>query len=303
MNLRLNMQIRNLITVLLTLVLTACAATDSGRRDVIPRQLAEDLANGQFVLDMPDGFPAFEWPDGVTVEGSLNRGFSSQAILRSELPEEALEQALKAAFLESGWVELEQFSGRVAAGFVTNTGPNFQGFPRNQLCHDRYGILSINPRGQQGIYNRLGLDWNRNATGPGQMNCEQQNQQRQGQQGFFNPARQDLNRYMPILELPPADRGASFRFGGQGMGGSGGDLTARSPLVIDWSLRRIINWFAGQLEEQDWERDARWTGEDSAGSTWRSVTEDDIPLTGLLDITHVEEDTYQLRFRVSYKGR
>lgn len=282
--------------------LAACATPDSVPRDSIPRQLAEDLANGQVSLDLPSGFPEFSMPDGVTVAGSLDRGFSSQVILRAELPEDEFEQLVKSAFLERDWIELESLSNRGAAGFVTNVGPGFPGLPRNQICHDRYGILSFNPRGPEGVYNRLGLDWNRNAIGPGQMNCEQQNQQRQGQR-MMVPFRQDLGQYMPILELPAADSGARFQPFGGGMGGSGGDLTARSPLVIDWSLRRILGWFDDQLEAQGWERDARWVGDNSAGSTWSSTTEDDSPLSGLLDITHVEEDAYQLRFRISLRGR
>ena len=282
--------------------LAACATPESVPRDTIPRQLAEDLANGQLSLDLPSGFPEFTMPDGVSVAGSLDRGFSSQVILRAELEEEELEQAVRSAFLDDGWVELEPFPNRGATGFITNVGPGFPGLPRNQLCHDRYGILNLSRRAAEGIYNRLSLDWNRNAIGPGQMNCEQQNQQRRGQQAMM-PIRQDLGQYMPILELPAADSGARFQPFGGGMGGSGGDLTARSPLVIDWPLRRILRWFEDQLEAQGWERDARWVGDDSAGSTWSSMTEDDSPLSGLLDITHVEQDAYQLRFRISLRGR
>lgn len=283
--------------------LVACSATTPGTGDMVPRELAEDLTGGQVYLGMPEGFPEFNLPEGVDVAGSLDQNSRIQVILRSELDPETFEQSVREELLGRGWTELvsprppnRQF------GFVPNNIPAGFQFPR-QLCHDRYGNISVNARGEAGIYHRLSLDWNRNSFGQ-QLSCEEQNQQRQGQ---FNPVMRTqfgLNQYLPVLELPEEDRGSRFRPSfGSGTSGSGDALTARSPLVIDWSMDEIIRWFSGQLMEQGWEQDAGWTGDTSAGSTWLKTVEDSTRLTGLLDIVREEENTYQLRFRLAFNGR
>lgn len=294
-----------LLLIPFVLGLAACATPGPAQREVISRQLAGDLAGGQVFLDIPAGFPEFDMPAGVTVEGSLDRNFGILVILRSELPTEELTAAVKAAFLPGGWIELDPFPfQQQRTGFITDLPPNFPGAPSNQLCHDRFGTLSYSPRGQQGIYNRLGLDWNRTSAGPGQLSCEQQNLQRQGQQARFNPLRMGLQQYLPVLELPQEDRGSRFQpFFGGGTSADGNSVSTSAPLELDWDLADISDWFAGQLREQGWQEDASWEGSETGGSTWTRTTEDGTALSGLLDILHVEENSWQLRFRLAVRGR
>lgn len=299
------MQTRNrlpLNPLLLSLVLAACAVQEPVVRDSIPRQLAEDLANGQITLDFPEGFPEFAMPEDISVQGSLDRGFNMTLVLRSELSEDVMEENIRAELARAGWTELETPSFQPRGGFVGNLSP-IQARPSpSQLCHDRYGNMSIGPRNRQGIYNRLGLDWNYNANAP-RMTCAQQNEQRQGMV-IPRIAARDLNQYMPVLELPEEDRSSRFRpYFGSGTSGSGDALTTSSPLALDWDLDEINRWFADQLEDQGWEHDVSWTGENSAGSTWSKVADDETELAGLLDIIHADGDNYQLRFRLSYKAQ
>ncbi|MDT8364684.1 MAG: hypothetical protein RQ714_08600 [Nitrosomonas sp.] len=300
------MQTRNLMPLLLTSIVAACAVQEPALplRDTVPRQLAEDLASGQIYLDFPDGFPDFTMPDDIIVEGSLDRGFSMILILKSELSTDIMEESIRVELARSGWSELETRSVQLRGGFVRNMTTMPSRLFRNQLCHDSYGLISIGPRNRQGIYNRVGLDWNYSANANvnnTRMPCAQQNEQRQNASAGFNPMA-GLNEHMPILVLPEEDRGSRFRPSfGSGISGSGNAYTTSSPLTLDWNMAEINRWFAGQLENQDWEQDASWTGEGTAGSTWRKLTSDDSELAGLLDIIHVEDDNYHLRFRLSYK--
>ncbi len=292
------MQARNLILALSTLVLTACAVQEPAVRDTIPRQLAEDLASGQIYLEFPEGFPEFTMPEDIEVEGGLDRGSSLTVVLKSELSTDVMEETIRAELTRSGWTELETRTSQPRGGFVGNVTPMQARLLRSQLCHDRYGMISIGPRSRQGIYNRVGMDWNYNASNP-RITCAQQSEQRQDAPVRFLAG---INEHMPILELPEEDRGSRFRppFG-SGISGSGDAYTTRSPLLLDWDMAEINRWFADQLNNQDWEHDVSWTGESTAGSTWSKLIDDDTELAGLLDIIHVEDDNYHLRFRLSYK--
>lgn len=284
----------------LTPVLVACASQEPARRDSIPRQLAEDLAGGQIYVDLPEGFPDLDLPENVMTDGSLDRGFSMTVMLKSESPADSMQAGIQTALLQSGWIALPTPPMQPRGGFVGNTTPFPGRSSTTQFCHDRYGVMSISPRNRQGVYNRLGLDWNYSTT-MSDMSCAQQNELRQSSAVNFNPMA-GMNEHMPVLELPEEDQGARFRspFGG-GISGSGDAYTTRSPLRLDWSMAQINRWFARQLEDQGWQHDASWEGDSTAGSTWNKLTDDDTELAGLLDIIHVEDDHYHLRFRLSYK--
>lgn len=293
-------------SLFLTVLLGGCAVQDSGDLDTVPRRLAEELASGQIYLGIPEGFPEFTLPQGVKVQGGLDRNFNNFVlILASEMSLDAFEDAVLASLKDAGWVALTAFPGQPSGGFQGIQGRPFNN-PPEQLCHDRYGIMSVNERNRLGIHTRLSLDWNYNVNDPAGFNCAAQEAQRLDRFMPRIPTR-ELNQYMPILELPPEDRGSRFRpFFGGGSSGSGDALTTRSPLVVDWDMDEIVDWFADQLEDQDWEEDVTWEGATSAGSSWRrQVTEagNDIGLVGLLDVIHIEEDNYELRFRVSYRQR
>lgn len=297
------MQALKLSAPFLVLVLAGCVTPVADRGDTVPRQLAEDLASGQIYLAMPEGFPEFELPDGIDVQGALDRGFNMSLVLITRMSPEQATDTVVTALQQAGWTGLDMTPYQPRGGFVSGAFPALgPGMMTQQLCHDDHGNLSVNPRSRQGVYTRISLDWNMNAGDP-RMTCAQQNEQRQGRFQGFNPMA-GLNEHMPVLELPEEDRGSRFRpaFGG-GVSGSGDAFTARTPLTINWSLTRVRNWFADQLEEQGWRRDANWAGRESAGSTWSKTVGDDDALSGLLDIVHVEEDNYQLRFRISYKNR
>lgn len=289
--------------LLMAPVLVACATQVPPERDNIPRQLAEDLAGGQIYVDLPDGFPTITLPDNILTEGGLDRGSAMTLILKSELSTERMETAIRTELVTSGWAAFNIRPMPQRGGFIGNTTP-FQGrFSDNQFCHDNYGMMSINARSRQGIYNRLALDWNYSTNMSG-LTCAQQIEQRQGAMSSVNPMA-GLNEQMPVLELPAENRGVRFRppFGGGGISSSGNVFTTQSPLHLDWSMAEIKRWFARQLEEQGWEQDASWEGERTAGSTWDKRDDDETELVGLLDITKVEDNTFHLHFRLSYRNQ
>jgi len=114
--------------------------------------------------------------------------------------------------------------------------------------------------------------------------------------------RVELQQLLPRLELPNTD-GMSAPRGGYGGGGSSGNgWEVRATLSGNWTMRRLYNHFAAQIEDQDWERDARAIGRATANGSWTKKVGDDIELIGNLTVLKTADDNYDLRFHMIRVG-
>jgi hypothetical protein len=109
--------------------------------------------------------------------------------------------------------------------------------------------------------------------------------------------------YVPRLELPNGDGMTAPRGGYGGGGGSDREWEVRTDLSGDWNMRRVYNYFAEQIEDQDWERDARVIGDSMASGSWTKVVDEDVELIGSLTVLMTGEDAYSLMFRLVRTGQ
>ena len=97
---------------------------------------------------------------------------------------------------------------------------------------------------------------------------------------------------IPRLQMPA---GTMLAQGNGGGGGSSGGFTISSRIISGETHTALVEYLAGQMVEQGWQRDAQWAGSRSAGSTWRK-SQDGASMSGTLEIVRVSEKTYDVDF-------
>lgn len=80
-----------------------------------------------------------------------------------------------------------------------------------------------------------------------------------------------------------------------GGGGSDSLFTTTSRIISTQAPGELVEYLAGQMEQQGWQQDSRWSGAGSAGSTWRKEIDGE-PASGTLGIIRVSEATYDIEF-------
>ncbi|MDT8397120.1 MAG: hypothetical protein RQ899_00690 [Pseudomonadales bacterium] len=227
--------------------------------------------------------------------GSHDRENVQRVILRSAPESDEAQRAVIQAMVAKGWMELPAPPGSTReTGFIIPDN----GIPRPvTLCHDDLGRLEV--RGYTGVENRIYLQRFDYGASPHRTSCEEQRRNllapRSPERPAFNPA----IAFIPALTAPgsstPFAEGAVL-----GFVSSGGNRHETGGMVFGGGLSpgELLAHYAGQMREQDWEADAEWTGEMTAGGNWtRSVENGDRLMTTLLITRGNLNDVIGLRGR------
>lgn len=297
---------RSLVVIPLFALSTAFPPTyaaDFG--DSIPTAIAEQLIgsmNGgeaHLAAGIMAGFPPFEIPQGMSVLASLDQGYTQRVILTSRFDSQAASALAYGALIASGWQLIAGYGNpQPQTGFISPNQPVGQ----TQLCHPQYGMMNVmTTGGLEATYVHV----SRNLLPPGappQVCSADPAAQQEAivRRGRVDPS-SGLLQYVPRLVMPDGD-GMSAPPGYGGGGGGGNEWESRTTLSGSWDMKRIFNYFADQLVDQGWKRDANAVGDKTASGSWTKTGEGDVELTASLVVMATGEDAYDLRFRLLRMG-
>jgi hypothetical protein len=283
------------------LILSSSTFAATAFDDDVPAEVVEQVLGAMFgsqvqlYSDVPDGFPPFEMPRDMSILASVDQGYSQRVILKSQFDPQAATALAYGALLDSGWQLIPMPGMQMPqTGFINQ----FQPVPQTQLCHDDYGMMQVSAQGGPGV---TYVNMTRNIVPPGAqmtMGCAQINQPR-------DPPMPDVYRVMqeqmPRLVLP--NTGGMSSSGGYGGGGGGpNDWEARANVNGPWDLARVYEYFAEQIEAQGWAGDAKVASDNMATGSW-TKTADNVEFIGNLTVMLIDENSYDLRFRLFRKGQ
>lgn len=285
----------SLCSVLLVLA-PARAATEF--EDDVPIEIVRHLLGvvpgmdgARLYRDIMESFPAFTVPEGAEVLASYEQPVMRRVLLRTGEDPDAALTALIEDFQARDWmVTTAPDNSAEQRGFVV---PQPE-LTMESLCHSEEGILQI------GLNDRiLNLTQPTLAMSMGQaINCE-----RQGSSPMAARYNSGMLQYMPRLEIPGQPTIPGMYVGGGGMSSSGQEAEARGNMQDDRPLDEIYGLFSTQLEAQGWTVDGESLGNSVATGTWlKSEEEQEQELVGTLIITRVDDERYDLRFRVIRQG-
>jgi hypothetical protein len=103
---------------------------------------------------------------------------------------------------------------------------------------------------------------------------------------------------LPTLNLPDSAREPNGNPLGGGAGMSGDNFSTSVQVASPESGANIADHLAGQMVQQGWLEDGRWTGALSAGSTWTRQAADGVQLAGTIEIVDLGDDMFQVGFRM-----
>jgi hypothetical protein len=295
---------------LATVITASLSATplsaDTEFEDSIPIDLARSLLSGtggtmdvKIYSDIPETFPDFKLPDGVTLVGSVHQTHNKQVVLRSDGDGTEQQAALIESLQDSDWLLIQQMSaGARQTGFVY-ANPQPRSIPV-QLCHDSLGLIFIrlHPESDHTFINITATP----GMNLGGYNCADRASQASRAQGFSpfaggSPNPRSLQTSMPRLVLPEEAATQSPRVP-MFLSGSSDQMESKTEFTIDWSLAEVREFFSEQIVEQDWALDSETAGDRVALGAW-TKEEDDRVLLGTLQLVSKGEDSYQAIFSVS----
>lgn len=104
-----------------------------------------------------------------------------------------------------------------------------------------------------------------------------------------------IRNLLPGIRFPE-DASPAFPLGAGG--GSNSLFTTTSRIISSRTPGSLLDYIAGQLQDQGWQPDASWTSGSSAGSTWHR-THDGEPVSGTLEIMRAGDGTLEMEFTVA----
>jgi hypothetical protein len=114
------------------------------------------------------------------------------------------------------------------------------------------------------------------------------------------PMASDLDPYMPKLAMPVDPKtGVEARMRGSGSGSSNGSRDARVEFSTTDSASNVATHFARQMASQGWTRDASWSGNFSAGSSWVRTGDAGATIVGSLHVTSLDEGMFRTVLNVA----
>ena len=249
--------------------------------------------------DLSDAFSYLTVTDEFEVLGSVETGYSDNTYLKTDLPFDQAKAVLFDPLMADGWIEIVSYMQFVPeTGFVNNNLPETT---TNQICHDDFGNMTIRFSSLEDANLVTLLISNQMMMGGGvPTTCAQQNEQ---QSMAFNRGmgmNAGVRQYMPTLEIPEEADIVFPAFGG--FSGSNNDAESKTTIPIDWAISEVYSHFAEQLEAQGWNLDSDWEGSIFYGGNWTKSPEENVNIIGILSILNLAEDSYQMSFRILYRG-
>ncbi|MBC53867.1 MAG: hypothetical protein CMQ34_08535 [Gammaproteobacteria bacterium] len=284
---------------------TTTIAADTEFTDNIPADLARALLSGagtatevRIYSDIPDNFPAFALPDGVTVLGSVDQGHNRQVILISEGDGQQQYQALVDSLEQGGFLLLRPMAPAVPQTGFVSANPQAPSVPA-QLCHDTQGLVYLRRHSDadRTFINMTSLSENRR----GGYSCAAMAAQtsNRASPAFFNASTGagSLHNSIPRLVLPDeASTQSSYR--PAFISGSSDQAESKIDFSIAWTLPEVYDFFAGQLADQNWIADGQTTGNRVALSAWTREENNQL-LLGTLRLVSGDDEGYEAVFSVS----
>ena len=293
-----------------TVITASLSATplsaDTEFEDSIPIDLARSLLSGtggtmdvKIYSDIPDTFPDFDLPDGVTLIGSVDQTHNQQVVLRSDGDGTQQQAALIESLQDSDYLLIEQMSaGTRQTGFVY-ANPQARSTPA-QLCHDSLGLIYIrlHPDSDHTFINLTSTP----GMNLGGYNCADRVAQASRAQGFSPflggaQSPRSLQTSMPRLVLPDEAARQSQRMP-MFLSGSSDQMESKIEFTIDWRLAEVQEFFSEQIVEQDWVLDSETTGSHVAIGAW-TKEENGRMLLGILHLISHNDDNYEAVFAIS----
>ena len=250
--------------------------------------------------DIIEAFPEFPVPNEFSVVGSVSYMSSLRIVFQTDLSEQAAMQLLKQAFDPAEWTPFPIFRpSRQQVGFITPGALAIS--PREILCHDDHGNLTISYFSQGGM-NYISTSVPR-IISMQQTTCDQQIQMQQQSSMGRMPQPGGLRQYLPRMEIPESQslrRRSAFLSSGSSF--SGNTIETDGMMTSDEGIDAIYGFIAEQIQSQDWELDSESIGSRSATGTWIKSPTADLDLVGTLSIIALGNEEFELRFRMAAEG-
>jgi hypothetical protein len=209
-----------------------------------------------------------------------NGATSTTAAYKTSLTPEAARASAVATLASRGW-ELQAAMPSIGSGvFNASSLP-----PQQTMCRDKVPV-TINANAIDGV-TYLNLVINRGGN-----SCDARPR----------PASvaADLDPYMPKLDMPVDPKtGMEARMRGSGGGGGTGSRDVRAEFSTSDSVGNVGNHFARQMASQGWTRDATWTGESFAGSSWVRTGDNGATIVGSLHVTSLDGGSFRAVLNVA----
>lgn len=280
----------------LAFLLAAAGGVQAAQLEVsVPVELARALARGGvFYRGLPPDFPSFAMPPGLSVIGSHALDNQQRVLLRSAPEGDEAQRAIAGALAREGWMELPEPGAARRNGFII---PDLGALRPLRLCHDAFGVMRV--RGESGVENRVYLERLGVDRRPGRPGCEEQRRAALAPRPPRFPAPSAVSEFLPVLESPAVSSPSPdvpFGIARIGLGSGSGSREERESLVVapDFSPAELLEHYAAQLREQDWERDAAWAGQVSAGGNWTRRVGNGDRLLATLRIVQASLDAFMI---------
>lgn len=264
--------------------------------DLIPKQLL-DLVFGpendqtRFYKDIPDSFPKFELPPGLTVMVTADLGAVTELFLQSSLGRDETVAALSNAFVQQpGWSSYQYPNTKSTARgvVISDNGEMAHGY----LCHVTAAPVDIKAYAEgAAIIARV------TSYRAGNHDTCDRIISRIAGLSDREAVLSGLEQYLPLLEIPGeivdgAQRSTSWS--------TSGDIEAKASyqLSIIWPISQLYQHFAEQMLRQNWQLDGQWNGELSVGGVWALTPEPSQQLLAYIDIVENSNLSYTISFRI-----
>ncbi len=293
------------LSCLLLLTFSLSSFADTEFQGPIPLETVEALFNTygedkfQLYSDIAESFPEFPVPPEFEVVGSVSQMSTLRVIFQTDLDEEEALQSIRSAFESLDWIPFPTFNmPSRQVGFIS---PQDISYRRPEvLCHDEQGNLTIRYF-MHGTRKYVSTGVPKIISGQ-QGSCEQQIARQQASMGAM-PQRAGLRQYLPRMEIPESQslqRRPVLMTGGTSM--SGNSIETDGLMTSDQGIDVVYNFFAEQIQSQEWELDSESIGSRSATGTWIKSPEPNLSLVGTLSIIDLGDDEFELRFRMAAEG-
>lgn len=283
----------------LTLVLLLLGSTSSAQDDLLAcvdpdvRQslLFGIVEAGTLVTrTLPDLLSGLPESDDLEFIGSSVSELQTVAAYKTALATADAMNVVSGVLREAGWRDLET-PGPPSGGFMVRAQPRFDAF-----CLDDVMLSAVGSPSDDSTFVRL-------QTNPGAGRICDELPGGSGRGIVRGIGGLNLYEHMPAFALPDGTTPLESRNGlVLGFGGfSGSDRSASTAIELetDSSAQELVEQFGRQLEEQGWSYDTRWSGQYSIGSGWTRSPNEELDLTGLLDVIALSGSGYRATFRLS----
>lgn len=280
---------------------------DTEFEDNIPIELARALLSGvgnatdvKIYSDIPDSFPEFDLPDGVTLAGSVDQSPNQQVLLRSDGDGTDQQAALIESLQDRGYLLIAPpATAMQQTGFISPSAV-MPSIPA-QLCHDSQGLVYIRLQ-PQSDHTFINITM-RSYASQVASTCAEQAAQRGGaarSPAFFSSSAgfRSLQNSMPRLALPEDAATTHAQYRSAFVSASPDHAESKTDFTIDWSLADVQTFFAEQITEQGWTLDSDSAGDRVALGAWTREDNNRL-LLGTLQLVSKDDDRYEAVFSVS----